>query len=246
MLTMAQGIQSTNNGAKSSNLPKTLLPPHARALLSETETRYTTPGKERLILNGVLTDSRGEINAKITLELPDSARYDEISGSGKAVTFDGSKSAANVATGEAEYDLLETLYADSADYYFYSLGKGVANRFLGNRFRTDDGKNPTYAGPWLSITELVAPLQFRADKSVRQKFYAFDTATKLLTSVRYEVRRGNAATQVEVKLSGHTKIDGHMVPGSVVRYENGRQTLQYRVSTATFGPKVADVAFTKP
>lgn len=242
----AQAIQSGNATKQSSALQKSALPPHARALLDSAETRYTTPGKERLTLNGLVTDSRGNTNVKVTLELPNSARYEETSGPGKSVVFDGSKSAASVNPGDSEYDLLESLYADSADYYFYSLSTGSANRFLGNRFRTDDGKNPAYAGPWLSITELVTPLQFRSDKAVRQKFYLFDTATKLLTSVRYELRKGATATPVEVKLSGHTKVDGHMVPGTVIRYEGGQQTLQYRIINAAFSPKAADAAFTKP
>ena len=114
----------------------------------------------------MVTDSRGDTNTKITLELPFSSKYEETSGPGKSIAFDGSKTAVATALGESEYDLLETLTGDSADYVFYNLSSGVANRFLGGLFR--DGKNKTYAGPRLCTAELVAPLQFRAEKSLRE------------------------------------------------------------------------------
>ena len=222
------------------------IPPHARPLLRASETRYSSPGKERLSLTGVVTDSRGDTNTKITLELPFSSKYEETSGPGKSIAFDGSKTAVATALGESEYDLLETLTVDSAAYFFYSLSSGAANRFLGSRFRIDDGKNKTYAGPWLCIVELVTPLQFRADKSLRQKFFVFDTATQQLRAVRYEITRGTNRIPVEIQLSNYTQVDGHMVPGLIVRNEAGTKKMEYRLSLAAFSNKVNDGLFGRP
>ena len=124
---------------------------------------------------------------------------------GKSFAFDGNTTSATTSLGEGEYDLLETLTVDSADYFFYSLSSGAANRFLGSRFRTDDGKSKNYAGTWLCIIELVTPLQFRADKSLRQKFFVFDTATQQLQAIRYEITRGTNRIPVEIQLSNLLK-----------------------------------------
>ena len=246
LVAFGQAVQSTVPQQKAT-LQTSALPSHVRALLNAKESRYFTPGKERFTLVGLISDDRGGVrSARITMELPASAKFEDTSGSGKSVAFDGAKSVASANVAEAEYDLMETLYADSADYFFYSIAGGSANRFIGSRFRSDDGKSSTYNGPWLSVIQLASRLQFRPDQATRQKFYLFDAATKLLTSVRYEIRRGGQGVPVEIKLSGHTNVDGHMMPGVITRYEGGKQTLEYKVTSAAFSPKAADAVFTKP
>jgi hypothetical protein len=81
---------------------------------------------------------------------------------------------------DSDLGILESLANDSGEAFLYAYMHGHAQRFLGGRFRTDNGKTANYAGPWYDIYESVAP-----DKAATlvlpatQKFYHFDSISKL-------------------------------------------------------------------
>ncbi len=161
--------------------------------------RLEKPGKERVTIAGVLrfaTDSQDrEIAA--TLEFPDRLRVLVQKGSqSRLSTFDGKQ-----AKGDSdELDLIETLAYDSAEHFFATLMQGNAMRFLGARFRTDDGSSPDYNGPYFDIYKISDQIETSGQERAA-KLYYFNSDTLLLERVTYIINRDGTEINVETKLS---------------------------------------------
>ena len=207
--------------------------------------RLTASGSERTVHSATLVDGNGKRNVTITTELPGKLRIDDPGQQGKALTFDGNNGASNKGPASADdNDLLELLSYDTQDGFLSAVANGAALRLIGGNFRTDDGKAANYTGPWLEVYQVIFPAASRSDKSIRAKFYMFDSSTHLLNRVGYDAVGGS--TRVEVVYGPWQTVQGIPVPGKLTRFENGVKKQEVEVSTATFSKGASDNAFTKP
>jgi hypothetical protein len=140
-------------------------------------------------------------------------------------------------------DRIETLIADSAEFFLYAVREHQANRLLGRRFRTDNGKSVDYKGPFYDIFELLSEIGARSDKAQRQKHYYFDSESGLLQKVRYVIERGAVPVTVETVWSEWRKSDNQLYPGTTTRMENGKTIFVFRGTSAVFGAKANDQTF---
>ncbi|MEN6537716.1 MAG: hypothetical protein ABFD89_28960 [Bryobacteraceae bacterium] len=222
------------------------IPSSARALLTAQGTRLTAPGKERLTIQAIVTDSKGSREVRLIWEAPGRFRYDDYS-AGKTIAFDSrAVSSAVAGPSDTDLDMVETLLSDGAEAFFENFQNGAPFRFLGRGFRDDDGTNPGYTGPFHDIYHVMVPLTFTKTKASRWKMYYFDSRTRLLAKVRYLVSRNGASTDVTTVYSGWLKIDGEMVPGRIERSEGGKPALSFVNKGAAFGAAVGDSLFSKP
>jgi hypothetical protein len=144
---------------------------------------------------------------------------------------------------DGDLDLTESFGEDSAEWVLFNIQGEYALRALGERFRTDRGANPNYQGPWLDIFEMIGIAKSRANNTVRQKHVVFDSQTKLLQYVRYQIVRGSAPVVVQTEWSGWRVVNGQAIPGRVARRENGAQVWSYSQTQTMVGPAQADGAF---
>jgi len=182
--------------------------------------RLEQPGKERLILMGNLRlsgDAKREFAA--FLEFPDQLRMSFGGPKDRLLIFNGQQSL--TAPTSEDLDLIETLVYDSAEHFFAAQMQGHATRFLGARFRTDDGANPDYNGPYFDVYKISD--QIKASEQDRPaKLYYFNSDTLLLERVMYVINRDGAEIKVETKLSDWRATDGQQVPRRIERCENGK------------------------
>lgn len=206
--------------------------------------RLEKPGKERLILIGHLrrASKKNENRpTRLILEFPDRLRLEEQDG----VTIYNSNdfASSNGVLKKNEQDEVESLLFDSADHFFASQMQGAATRFLGSRFRLDDGKNPHYDGPFYDLYQVTD--RIAVEKKIREqpKLYFFNSDTHLLERVRYQVERDGAPIRVEVSISGWRKVDGQQIPGAITRAEDSAPVLSLSITSAAVGIKQNDGIF---
>lgn len=207
--------------------------------------RLEVPGKERLTMTGTLTRTAGSNVAVVTSE-PGKVRIDEtVSGLVRSVGFDGTRMwTTSGAVTVQDQQLIEMLVNDIAERFFATQMEGQATRFLGERFRLDDGRSATYSGPYYDVY-LVAEQGGGLAEARRQKFYYFNSDTAVLERVRYEIGSGTGRTRVEVVLNWRVQ-DGQRVPARIVRNENGRAVLTLDFPSTLIAPRTADTIFAPP
>jgi hypothetical protein len=218
-----------------------LLSPRLTLNLSALGNRLERPGKERLTLMGTLqigaTAQTREFAA--TLEFPDRLRLGLGGPQNRAITFDGQQ--ARTVTPD-EMDLIETLSYDSAEHFFAAQMQGNAMRFLGARFRTDDGSSPDYNGPYFDIYKIADQIKASGEERPA-KLYYFNSETLLLERVTYLINRGGLEMSVETKLSDWREVDGQQVARRIERLENGKSVFVLNVRSAGLARRAADGMF---
>jgi len=222
-----------------------LVPSRYRSLVEALGDRLDKTGRERVVLAGSLEDSSGSKAYVVTRELSGKFRLDEASGTSvNTIVFDGKGlTSSKGAPSAADNDRIESLIADSSEYFLYSVIRGRGSRLLGRRFRLDDGKDSKYTGPFYDIFELLTPAAGRADVAPRQKHYYFDSASGLLQKVRYLAKSGNGDLTVETAWTNWRKVDGQAAPSAVTRTENGKLVFTFRAASVAFSPALADSTF---
>lgn len=127
---------------------------HHQAIAGALGSRLTTAGRERQVLAGNLTRGGASTALRITRELPVSFRIEEARAGGRVLSAynDVSGTTSVVAARDEDQEAVESLTQDTPEVFLYSLGRGVAYRYIGARFRTDEGKDPNYTGPYLDIS----------------------------------------------------------------------------------------------
>ena len=206
--------------------------------------RLERPGKERLSLTGTLTranDSQAEEVTAIS-EFPERLRLTRQKGNQtRVIAFDGDQVKNSPDT--AEQDLLETLVYGTAEHFFDAQMQGMAMRFLGSRFRLDDGSSADYSGPYYDVYKVADRVNTSTDQSERLKLYYFNSETLLLERVTYEITRNGSTIKVEERLGDWAKEEGQQVARRIERFENGESVFVFTVRTARFGPRADDGAF---
>jgi hypothetical protein len=196
--------------------------------------RMERAGKERVTLLGVLhTASQSQaIPVQIVWELPGRLRIESRSG---VLLFDGRRLTG--ATTRQEEALVETLFYDSAEHFFLGQAQGLATRFLGGRFRLDDGRAPDYRGSYYDVYEVSDPIELGAPGRLQPKLYYVNSDTLLLERVRYQSNRDSSGPDVEIQIGPWQRGDGQSAPGRIVRLENGQAVFTLTVTSATIGPR---------
>lgn len=205
--------------------------------------RLEKPGKERLILTGHLrrASKRNENRpTRLILEFPDRLRLEE---QDSVTVYNNDFASSNGVLKNNERDEVESLLFDFVDHFFASQMQGAATRFLGSRFRLDDGANPHYTGPYYEVYQVTDRIAVKQELREQSKLYFFNSDTLLLERVRYQVERDGEAVEVEVLISGWRKVDGQQIPGAITRTENGAPVLSLSIISATVGGRQNDGLF---
>ena len=208
--------------------------------------RLEKPGRERLSVTGTL--SRADLQPEevtAVLEFPDRLRLTTQKGNQtRVIAFDGEQvKAPGKPLDEAEQDLIEVLVYDTAEHFFSTQMQGLATRFLGSRFRLDDGSSPDYSGPYYDVYKVADQIKTSADKREQLKFYYFNSETLLLERVTYEITRNGSTVKVEERLGDWTKEQGQQVARRFERFENGESVFVLTVRTAGLSPRGDDGMF---
>ena len=238
-----QNVGNAIKGNRKEYVNRGALTPRLARHLNALGNRLENPGKERLMLTGVLrltADSQPREVAAI-LEFPDRLRLVIQNGpQSRLITFDGEASKGQAAPDEL--DLVETVAYDSAEHFFAAQLQGRAMRFLGSRFRTDDGSTADYDGPYFEIYKIAD--QIRASGQERAaKLYYFNSDTLLLERVSYVINRDGSEVSVETKLSEWSSAEGQQVARRLERFENGRSVFVLNIHSAQFGRRADDGMF---
>src|SRR5262249_19948909 len=135
----------------------------ARSFLFAFGDRIQQPGKERIRLMGKYADRSGSADVNLIWEVPGRLRFDRSDKPGRPLIYDDTKGWNNAAAiTPQEADALESLFDDSTESFFYGIVRGAGHRFLGGRFRIDNGKTPNYKGPWYDVYEVFTAVRSRA------------------------------------------------------------------------------------
>jgi hypothetical protein len=181
-----------------------------------------------------------EVNGRVRLE-------EQSGGNTRVLGFDGNRpwlSAGNIAA--ADLDLLETLLNDTPEYFFFTQATNVATRFLGARFRFDDGRRSDYRGPYYDVYQVSDRYQYGANPVTRLRTYCLNSDTLVLDRVQYVVSQGATRTLVETVLSEWKEFQGQAFPTRVVRMEDGRAVLTFSLNAVTTQAGAKDGIFNPP
>ena len=205
--------------------------------------RLERPGRERLIITGHILSSSNSQAREIaaTLEFPDKLRLGIQDGrQNRLITFDKQEIKGQPTTDDL--DLIESLTYDSAEHFFNTQMQGNATRFLGSRFRTDDGSNPDYSGPYFDVYKIADRIDASGEERAA-KLYYFNSDTLLLERVIYVINRNGSEINIETKLSDWQVEDGQKVARRIERLENGKSVFVMNIRSAQFGKRAEDGIF---
>lgn len=204
--------------------------------------RYEKPGNERTVYTGSLREGVQAIATIVTAELPNKIRIQQSGAAARVIAFDGSRLSSRLV--EVDEDLMETLFGDSPELFFYSLGRTAAWRLIGQNARLDDGRSPIYTGPREDIFQHIDRPTFRAAGITRQKHYYFDSKSLLLSRVRYRIRKaGGADVLIETRYSDWRKVGSQMLPARIERLEDGKARFTFEATEVRTSPATVDTAF---
>lgn len=209
--------------------------------------RLEKPGTERIVVTGTLSRLKlgnpNPVPVRIIFEQPNRLRLEE----GNSVTvFDGSSlTKSGSQPTEDNADEMETLLLDFPERLFIGVVTGNPMRQFGSRFRTDDGSNRNYSGPYFDVYEMGERLQISVGSAastngeLTNKRYYINSDTSLLERVVYERRH----KKVEVKLTDWRLVEKQRIPFSIIRMEDGTPALQVTMSAATLARRANDGLF---
>ena len=209
--------------------------------------RLEKPGKERLSLTGTLAranDSQAE-DVTAVWEFPDRLHLTRQKGDqARVITFDEDQVKTNGSQSDtAEQDLVETLVYGTAEHFFNTQMQGMATRFLGSRFRLDEGSSEDSSGPYYDVYKVADQVKTSVAQREQLKLYYFNSETLLLERVTYEISRNGANVKVEEKLGDWTTEQGQQIARRIERFENGKPVFVLTVRTALFSPRADDAVF---
>ena len=203
--------------------------------LSALEDRLEKPGRERLSVAGALSRA-GSPAEEVTAvwEFPDRLRLTRHKGNQtRVIAFDGDQvKAGGNPLDEAEQDLMETLVYGSAEHFFDTQMEGMGTRFLGSRFRLDDGSSADYSGPYYDVYKVADQVKTSPDQREQLKLYYFNSETLLLERVTYEINRNGATVKVEERLGDWTKEQGQQVARRIERFGSLRHIRPWLMTTS--------------
>jgi hypothetical protein len=222
------------------------LQPRLRDALGVMGNRLEDGGKERLVLNGTLrAGGQGPpLSVQVIRELADKIHFERRGLQRGSLNFNGQKvEKAGEGSGVADESLLETLVNDSAEHFFAAQFQGLPTRCLGYRFRLDDGTDENYTGPFYDVYQVEDQVRISGDLRQRVKLYHFNSDTRLLERVRYQIERDGGPVEIEVVFDDWQSVQGEMVPRQITRVEAGVTAFTLRVEAAGLAPRAEDGLF---
>ncbi len=221
--------------------------PSLRESFRAMASRLEKPGTERIVITGTLSRLKSgnpnPVPVRVIFEQPNRLRLEEES---SVTVFDGaSLTKSGSQPTEDNADEMETLLLDFPERLFIGLVVGNPLRQLGSRFRTDDGSNRNYSGPYFDVYEMGERLRMTsgppdsANGEFTNKRYYINSDTNLLERVVYERRN----KKVEVRLTDWRLVEKQRIPFSIIRLEDGTPALQLTMSTATLARRANDGLF---
>ncbi len=244
-LTPASGQNGPLWGGGNFIVPSSL-PPEFGAAFQKMGGRMTGAANASVTLSGTLTDANGPRTAQITVQAPGLLRFQD--GNSCVLAFDGNQfQGKNNPGGAGDQRIQESLLANFPDMVFLQLATGGGLRRIGGGFRTDDGKNPNYTGPyWRLYAFAPGPRPgLKAGQPLQQPiFIALDEQTGLLAEVRVALNAGKANQQVtQTQFQNWFQQSGQWFPGQITRLENGKQVLSFQVQQAGVSGQAAPSLF---
>jgi hypothetical protein len=209
--------------------------------------RLERPGKERLSVTATLSragDSQ-PVEVVAVWEFPQQLRLTIQRGiQTRVIKFDGeqAKAVGNPLDSD-ERDLIETLVYGTAEHFFLTQVQGKATRFLGSRFRIDNGSFANHSGPSYDIYQVADQVKTSATQREQQKLYYFNSDTLLLERVSYRISRDGSEVKIEEVISDWGKEQGQQVARRIERFENGKSIFVLTVRGLGLGPRVDDEIF---
>jgi hypothetical protein len=238
-----QNMPLVTRGRDQSYVRRGLLSPRLVKNLNALGNRLENKGKERLTITGELRQADDTQVREIvaTLEFPDKLRV--ALPQNRVLTFDPSRSKVDQLQAAAdELELIETLAYDNAEHFFAIQMQGNAMRFLGARFRTDDGSTPDYAGPYFDVYKIADQIQASGQERAA-KLYYFNSDTLLLERVTYVINRDGFEVNVETKLSDWRGAEGQQIARRIERFENGKSVFVLTVHATQLSRRADDGIF---
>lgn len=232
---------------KSGYVSRAALQPRLRDALGVMGNRLEDGGKERLMLDGTLrVGGQGQpLPVRVIRELADKIHFERMgAGQRHSLSFNGQRiGKVGDVSDVADESLLETLVNDSAEHFFEGQFQGLPTRFLGFRFRLDDGTDDKYAGPFYDLYQVEDQVRVSGHLRQRVKLYHFNSDTRLLERVHYQIERDGVPVDIEVVLGDWQKVQGEMVPRQITRVEAGATAFTLRVEAISLAPRAEDGLF---
>ncbi len=194
--------------------------------------RLQKPGKERITLNGILTDSTSSSPVEILLELGGKLRITWTGKPGQKIIFNGTRSTV-VGSIPISDDLVEAFVDDMPETIMESVSNGMGVRLLGQRFGDVSGAFCDY----YDVPSFGQAIKKRTPVTKR---YCFDSKTSLLRFVHYLNPQNESIT---TDFGVWVVSSGQAVPGSVSRMRSGVQVFRLSVQSAGISPGLSDGAF---
>lgn len=220
--------------------------PELRWYLKALGNRLEQSGKERLLLAGTLerADS-GRATIGAILEFPDRLHLTtHIGGQSVTLVYDGQAArAVGTVLNNTDEVLIESLVNDSAEHFFKAQVQGAPTRHLGNRFRADDGSTENYAGLYYDVFSMQDRIVMGSASRSQTKLYYFNSDTRLLERVNYQISRNGETIEVETQFSDWQKTQEQQAAHRIVRLENGQPVISLTITSATIAPRVNDGLF---
>lgn len=245
---IAQSLTTPTDDAIDNSVPISpgQIGPNLQRVAQGSGDRFFRTDSQRMSITGVLTIDGSDSPVQVVRELSGKTRIQIGGVKGKIVIFSGKVvglSGGGPPTPQ-DLDLLDSLAEDREDYFFFKVASGAGMRFLGDYFRTDDGSNPSYTGPFFDIYDLITDDTVRAESAVWKRYY-FDSVSGLLQRVAYKLK-ATGDTLHETRLENWQKQNEQFLPGLVTHVESGKTVFSLRIDSVAFGPSVKDDAFTLP
>ena len=223
--------------------------PQLRDILNMLGDRFEKSGKERLTMVGTLSRLSGSQTQttafRLITEFPGRMRLDEQAGTQTRIIAFNGQDARRVggSVSRSDEDTIETLVFDSVDHFFDGQMGGVPTRFLGYRFRLDDGTTTNYVGPFYDIYQIADQVRIGPSVRTQPKLCYFNSKSLLLEEVHYSISRDGVPIDVEIQIRDWSTLNDQRFPAYIARIENGQPVLTLTITSAVLGPQVDDAIF---
>jgi hypothetical protein len=224
-----------------------------RPIFTALGNRLSVPGKERIVLNGILSQpsrSSTGLNVQVIIGNTGSIRLDSTSGPPLNLAFDGqnlghSAGAPGNSPSAQDEILVDALQYSSAERFLTTAIGGRAPQRLGPAFKLSD---PLHSGDSPLICEAFRVLEANQAgwrNPSQAKVYCFDSTTHILAAAFYESASNGVITYTETRFSGWQSIGTppQRVPGKIELRQNGTVQVSFDVQSATFTAEAADGLF---
>jgi hypothetical protein len=202
--------------------------------------------KAQIVLTGTITDAGGARDAQITIQAPGYLAYRE--GAGRAITFNGDRfrNKSGQLTPDDE-GISESLLANFPDAVCLQIAGGGSLRRIGSHFRGQIENAATSAGPYWTVLAFapVSRLGLTPSNALQQSlFIAIDEQTQFISDVRNVVNVGPTNQNIiQTQFSNWSQQNGQWFPRDIVRLENGKHVLSFRVQQINVGAAAGPSTF---